>query len=271
MTKKITKISAQKSKGRYNLDLDGKFAFGISEMTLIKFGLAKNRELNEKEINEIKKYEDITRAISKSLNYLSHHLRTEKEIFDKLRSLEFNNATIKAAIARLKDEKYLDDKIYAENFVRTQANLQAAGPLVISQKLKLVGIPNTDIEAALAVYETNDQMENALSLAEKYQKHYSKNSIIKQKQKINQALYAKGYDSDLIKATIDKLVFEEDNQQQLENARRTINHIWSRYDKYGREKAYRARSYLYGKGFPAEIIDQVIGEKENDGTGSDFK
>lgn len=70
---------------------------------------------------------------------------------------------------------------------------------------------------------------------------------------------------------IAKLVFEEDNQQQLENARRTINHIWSRYDKYGREKAYRARSYLYGKGFPVEIIDQVIGEKENDGTRSDFK
>ncbi|AZZ60622.1 recombination regulator RecX [Oenococcus sp. UCMA 16435] len=264
MTKKITKISAQKSKGRYNLELDGKFAFGISEMTLIKFGLAKNRELNEKEIIKIKKYEDIAQAISKSLTYLSHHLRTEKEIFDKLRSLKFDDETIKVAIEHLKDENYLDDKIYAENFVHTQANLQAAGPIVISQKLKLVGISDTDIEAALAAYQLEDQTDNAFSLAEKYQKHYSKNSIIKQKQKINQALYAKGYDSDLIKSTIDKLVFEEDDQQQLKNARLMINHIWSRYDKYGREKSYRVRSYLYGKGFPVEIIDQVIGEKEND-------
>lgn len=263
MTQTISKISTQKTKGRYNLELDGKFAFGVSEMTLIKFGLMKNRQLNEKDIIEIKKYEESAQAISKALTFLSHHLRTEKEVLQKLRGLDFSPSAIQSAIAHLKAEKYLDDRVYAENFVRTQANLSSLGPTVIDRKLRAVGVFQNDIDAALKDYPVDDQIENAFNLAEKFQKHYAKNSIIQQKQKINQALFAKGYHSDLIKQVVERLDFQVDEDQQLANVRAVTDKIWSRYEKYGRQRVYKARAYLYGKGFPAELIDRVIGEKDH--------
>ncbi|MFT9266478.1 recombination regulator RecX [Oenococcus sp.] len=261
MTKKITKISAQKIHGRYNLELDGKFAFGITEMTLIKFGLAKNRELDDQEVSTIKKFEESARALSRGLTFLSHHLRTEKELRDKLRSQHFDAEAIDSAVTHLKEEKYIDDRIYAENFVHTQARLLSVGPLVISRKLQALGIAPADIQAAMQDYKTDNQAENALALAEKFQKHYAKNPAMIQRQKINQALYGKGYDADLIKTVLEKLDFSEDPDVQLENARRVLARIWPRYSKYGRERPYKARQYLYGKGFSAELIDKVIGEQ----------
>ncbi|MDY3702578.1 MAG: recombination regulator RecX, partial [Limosilactobacillus coleohominis] len=53
MSKKITKIEAQKRKGRYNVYLDGKFAFPVAESVLIKFRLMKGVELDADQIAAI--------------------------------------------------------------------------------------------------------------------------------------------------------------------------------------------------------------------------
>ena len=47
---KISKIEAQKRKGRYNIYLDGKYAFPVAESVLIQFRLMKGTELDEKQI-----------------------------------------------------------------------------------------------------------------------------------------------------------------------------------------------------------------------------
>ena len=43
----ITKISAQKRPGRYNIFLDEQYAFPVSEEVLIKYGLRKGIVLDE--------------------------------------------------------------------------------------------------------------------------------------------------------------------------------------------------------------------------------
>lgn len=43
----ISKISAQKKPGRYNIFLDGKYAFSASEQTVAKFVLLKGRKLTD--------------------------------------------------------------------------------------------------------------------------------------------------------------------------------------------------------------------------------
>ncbi len=50
---KISKIEAQKRKGRYNIYLDGKYAFPVAESVLIQFRLMKGTELDEKQIAAI--------------------------------------------------------------------------------------------------------------------------------------------------------------------------------------------------------------------------
>ena len=46
----ITKIEAQKKKGRYNIYLNDAFAFGVDQATVVKFALFKGTELTKEQI-----------------------------------------------------------------------------------------------------------------------------------------------------------------------------------------------------------------------------
>ena len=59
---KVTKIQAQKRKGRYNVFLDGQYAFPVAETTLIEFRLMNGVELTDDQIKEIKDRENVNKA-----------------------------------------------------------------------------------------------------------------------------------------------------------------------------------------------------------------
>ena len=134
MMKTITKISTQKKAGRYNIDLDGKFAFGVAESVLIKFGLAKGRELDEALIAEIQTADDVARALKTALNYLNSQLRTEKQVRTKLADQEIPADIADQVIDQLKELRYIDDLAYAQAFYHTKQQLNSKGPTVISQE-----------------------------------------------------------------------------------------------------------------------------------------
>ena len=62
MTKKITKIMAQKRSGRYNVYLDDKYAFPISESVMIKFSVFKGMEVDDALAAEMIAADDISKA-----------------------------------------------------------------------------------------------------------------------------------------------------------------------------------------------------------------
>ena len=59
---KITKITAQKKAGRYNIYLNGKFAFPVSEEVLVKYRLLKGSELDDQQVATIKKADHQSRV-----------------------------------------------------------------------------------------------------------------------------------------------------------------------------------------------------------------
>lgn len=83
--KTITKIATQKRDGRYNIELDGHFAFGLSENVLAKFGLLKGRQLDDAMIEELKQAEKVDQGLKIALNYLSPALRTVRQVKDRLK------------------------------------------------------------------------------------------------------------------------------------------------------------------------------------------
>lgn len=79
MTKKVTKIVAQKRAGRYNIYLDEQYAFPISESVMIKFRVFKGMEVDEQLQAAMIAADDVSKAYTRALDYLSHQLRTEKK------------------------------------------------------------------------------------------------------------------------------------------------------------------------------------------------
>ena len=73
---KISKIEAQKRRGRYNVYLDGKYAFPVAESVLVKFRLMKGMELTKEQVQTITTADQQAHAYSKILDYLSYQIHS---------------------------------------------------------------------------------------------------------------------------------------------------------------------------------------------------
>ncbi|MSE22192.1 recombinase RecX, partial [Lactobacillus parabuchneri] len=98
MANTITKIEAQKRKGRFNVYVDGQYAFPISEEVLIKYRVFKGMEVDDQLIDKLKNADNISKLHSRALNYLAHNLRTEYEVRDKLADLSDDPEAINQVI-----------------------------------------------------------------------------------------------------------------------------------------------------------------------------
>ena len=261
--KTITKISTQKKAGRYNIDLDGKFAFGVAESVLIKFGLAKGRELDEALIAEIQTADDVARALKTALNYLNSQLRTKKQVRTKLADQEIPADIADQVIEQLKELRYIDDLAYAQAFYHTKQQLNSKGPTVISQELAKVGVPKLIIEQALQAYTRAEELETAKRWLDKLYTHYRRDSKRLQQQKMIQALAAKGFHFDVGQEVVgDYLENQNDDEQdaqELVNVVRQAEKYWQRYrNLYDSQREFKTRQNLFAKGYSSELIDQAI-------------
>jgi len=82
----ITKLVPQKRGSRFNIFIDGKFAFGISVFIATKYKLSENKQVSDQDILNIYKEEQVEYLKQKALDYLGARPRSEKEVKDKLKS-----------------------------------------------------------------------------------------------------------------------------------------------------------------------------------------
>ncbi len=267
---KITKIEAQKRQGRYNVYLDGKYAFPVAESVLIQFRLMKGMEIDQKLEAQITTADQIARAYSRMLDYLSHQLRTESDVIQKLRDLETPEEFIEPVLQKLRAQKLLDDHEYAASYVRTEMNTDLKGPGNIRQKLRLKKIGENDIDDALAQFTPEQQLENATKLAKKLFRRYRSQPIRRQEQKVRQGLMTKGYASMIYDQIKEQVEPEEDFEQQEELLNHQAEKSWHRYRRYqGYEREMKFKQAMYRKGFDLDAVQawldqQVSGESFSD-------
>lgn len=82
----ITKISAQKRLGRYNIFLDNQYAFSLSEKTIANFVLLKGKELTDNDIEKIQKFDTDAKASELATKFLSYEPRTVYEVLQYLKT-----------------------------------------------------------------------------------------------------------------------------------------------------------------------------------------
>lgn len=168
----IVKIEVQpKKKNRFNIYVDrgnGEiFAFSVGEDVLIKHGLRKGMELDELDIDAILHEDQIKAAFNKALTFLGYRMRSEKEVRDYLVSQGIDERVIERVMVELQLKNYVNDKEFAEAFVRTQMKTTLKGPGIIKAELGQKGIESDLIEAALHHFTKERQIEAAYKLAEK--------------------------------------------------------------------------------------------------------
>lgn len=196
---KITSIEPQKRKGRYNIYLDGEFAFGADKETIYTFGLRKNDELIESKINEIKEYDEFNFGKKIAFRFLNYKPRTEKETIKKLKENKISEKSVEKVIIALKNLKYLDDEHFAQMYLEEKLTNNPKGKRLIAIKLAEKGIKKEVIDKVMeSQYSEEQEIKKANELLKKYKVKVRVKTDTEKKQKCYRYLLSKGFEYDIV-------------------------------------------------------------------------
>ncbi|GEL05860.1 recombination regulator RecX [Rummeliibacillus sp. G93] len=267
MSRVITKISAQKrNQERYNIFLNEEYAFSVDEGILIQYGLTKGKVLDSLTVEEIAFDDEIQRAFNRSLSYLSYQMRSEHEVRQKLKGLEFGDAVIQEALQKLKKLGFLNDESYSRALVETKKKTAKKGPRAIKMDLKKRGIEENLQQRVLDEFSEDEQAKIAKQLAEKVVRSEHRKTPVQIKQKIQDLLLRKGYSYSICERVIEQVDLSKEDEEWQDMIELQGEKAWKKYaSKYtGYELHMRVKQALYQKGFPAEVIDDFIEQKEKE-------
>ena len=262
----ITKITVQKKRtDRYNIFLDhGKgeeYGFSVDEDVLIKHSLKKGMVLDDLLLSEISYSDDIRKAYNTAVNYLARMMRTEAEVRKHLSEKEVDNVIIQEVIHKLNEYQFLNDEQLAFAYVRTQMNTTDKGPTLIKRELKEKGIIEAYILDAIQEFPYDLQLEKAIALCEKYIKKNKQESQKIMKQKIEQLLFRKGYNSEISQQAIEQ-ISETNEDEEFESLTYQAEKLERKYSKYnGYEYEQKMKQALYRKGFSMDVITKYLESK----------
>lgn len=202
---RITKIEPQKNKNRLNIFIDDKFALSLDDEVAYKYKLELDMEIDDDFIEKILIAEEEKKAINYALRLLSIRPRSEKEIRDALKRRGYNENIIENTINLCKEKDYINDREFAETFIRDKINFSKYGPERIKYELKLKGISDDIINRVLRI-NRDEQYEMALELGKKRLRLYRDDSKDAKYRKLNNFLQRKGYSYDVISKVLKELL-----------------------------------------------------------------
>lgn len=138
-----------------------------------------------------------------SLRFLSYRPRSEKEVRDNLVKKKAPQEVIESVIKKLKENKFLNDKEFAEWFVRSRTISRPKAARIIKMELKQKGISKETIDNLPL---TIDDLESAKKLLEKKFDRYKSLERNEIYSKLGGFLARRGFDWDTIKKAIDEVV-----------------------------------------------------------------
>lgn len=143
----------------------------------------------------------------KLMKYVIFKRRTEREVRQKCQKLQYTEEYMEEIIEYLKENNYINDKVYVEKYIQNTIRLKNASIYEIKIDLLRRGIDEENIEDYI---NKNDmeleeyEQESAVKLAKK-----KCGSV--EIEKIKKYLMSKGYKYDSISLAIDNLKEMKDN------------------------------------------------------------
>ena len=255
---KITKL--EKKKRLYLLELDNDQKLYITEDTIVKFFLSKDKEISEEELKEIKEFAQYSYGKNLALYHLYFKARTTKEVRDYLTKYEIDSIIIDKVVQHLTEEKWLDDRQYARNLIETNLLSGDKGPVLLQQKLQQKGIPKSLLQGIIADYDFTEVIDRtAKKLLKKYQGKYPLKAI---ETKTIQGLIAKGFSYSQAKIAFQNLEVEADEETTNELILKDLEKQYRKYSKKyeGYELQQRLTQSLARKGYDYTDIKSAIRE-----------
>ena len=207
---KITRIERQKKDlSRYSIFSERGFEKGISEDTLTKFGLRAGDEIDGKKLEEIFLHDEFVCSRRDAYEYIAYKPRTVLEVRKKLRSRKYGEDAVEKTLNLLKEQRYLDDRLYAENYIAGKLRMKPVGRELLRRKLLQKGI---DREVCDEIFERvipeGSEENSAAAALDKYAPKVKDKELSKIKAKFFRHLIARGFGADIAAEAAEKFIKE---------------------------------------------------------------
>lgn len=258
----ITKVSAQKRPGRYNIFLDGKYAFSASEKTVAEFVLLKGKELNEADVEQIRQYDADAKASDLAAHFLSYEPRTIFEVLQYLKKYNISDEAANSAVTQLNELGYLDDHQYVQLFIKNDLRVGSDGPKSLLRKLTQKGVDPEISQNELDEVADDDWIEVGQRVIKSMIHQMGKISQRELERKMRSKLLSHGFDSGISAEVISSLDFEEDEDVQLAALKKQGIKAYKRFRHLNEaERNLKIKRYLFNHGFSSgEITAFLDGE-----------
>ncbi len=199
----ITSIKQQKNRGRVNIYLDGKFAFGIDLTNFVLLHLKVDQELSEKEVAEIVKKVEFQKALDKVLRFATVRQRSEKEIYDYFKRKRIHVLIHEYIIEKLRHFELLDDEKFAKWWVEQRQAFRPKAKRILTQELRIKGIKPEIIDKVLGETKIDEEKMARELLAKKAYKWGGLEPRLA-RQKKSQYLAGKGFSWEVIEKVVNQ-------------------------------------------------------------------
>jgi len=201
----ITTLQRQKrNTRRVSVFIDDEFAFGVSDETVLRFGLRTGMEVDDDLRAAIDGVEQRVQAGLTAQRMLSRCMRTENEMRQRLKNKGFSQEVIEESIETLRRARLLDDEAYAAAYVRDRLLLKPRSASRLRFELRAKGVSENAIDSALSSEEIDDEA-NAQVLAERWLDKHPDTDILVQQRRLSGFLRRRGYSPSTVHAILERM------------------------------------------------------------------
>jgi len=147
----ITALRNNRGSGkRYNIYLDGRYAFSLDSISVIKEELKVGQELTTEQVETLKNSVQFSQCLNAAYRYLTYRARSEMELIEHLRKRRFNDDDIRTVIGKLKEQGLIDDTAFAQSWKESRTHSNPRSQWLTGYELKKKGVAPEIIEEAVS-------------------------------------------------------------------------------------------------------------------------
>ena len=194
----------REARGLMEISLDGVVWLRVRRKHFAK------RPLNPGDAVDPEAYVDSLAAVQAAdcyeaaLTMLDRAAHSSGNLRAKLERAGYVSPAAEAAVARLVENRLVDDRRYAERIAQTQLN-KATGAYAVRRKLRAKRLSEEDIDAAMEGFDGEQQSAACRAAAEKLWRKYSALPSREGKAKLSQALARRGFGWDAIRSAVEDI------------------------------------------------------------------
>ncbi len=214
---RITQVEAQKKNPRrFNIYLDGQFAFGADEDLVVERRLLVGKEIEKNDLEKILFEAEVGKLMARMYSLFNIRQRSEKEVRDYLRNLSFkrkikdqeeiSEVVIKSLIEKLKQKQLINDQVFAKAWMEARRTSKKKGINAIKAELFQKGIARDVIEEILESEDGESEENLATQALERKMRAWKNLEPQEFKKKAIEFLLRRGFEYSVVKEVVEKIL-----------------------------------------------------------------